>query len=78
MKQNQQTGQGGAEQLSPLDHAVLDIIGRESVQIKGLGLPDDSPQIGPTAEAQNNQSTAVCIPGNNQKKKLIESNHTLL
>lgn len=49
------TGAGGDQQLSALDEAVIDIIGRESVQLKGLDLPDYSPKIG--------QKVNVMIPG---------------
>ena len=64
MKKNDQTGAGGEDQLSPLDHAVLDIIGRDSVQIKGIGLEDDSPQIGSLElSSKMTSTTAVCIQG---------------
>ena len=64
MKKNDQTGAGGEDQLSPLDHAVLDIIGRDSVQIKGIGLEDDSPQIGSLElSSKMSSTTAVCIQG---------------
>lgn len=45
VQQSNQTGEGGSARLSPLDDAVLDVIGRESVYLKGTDLPDDLPII---------------------------------
>ena len=42
---NSQSGSGGDQQLTRVDEALLDIIGRETVNEKGLEEPDDSPVI---------------------------------
>ena len=65
-EKNDQTGAGGENQLSPLDHTVLDIIGCDSVQIKGKDLEDDSPQIGSLElSSKMTSTTAVRIQGLN-------------
>ena len=39
---SKRTGSGGTK-LTPLDHIILDIVGMDSAQMTGLGLPDDGP-----------------------------------
>ena len=62
---NSQTGQDGSNGLSDLDHKVLDIIGRDTVQLKGIGVQDDPPQFGSPREQSTDisRNTVVCIPG---------------
>lgn len=57
------TGAGGDQQLSQLDDAVIDIVGRDSVHMKGLPLPDFSPQMSQKLSIFANSDTAP-LPSN--------------
>lgn len=46
LEHNAQSGSGGERQLTQVDEAMMDILGRETVNEKGLDEPDDSPVIG--------------------------------
>lgn len=61
-----QTGQDGSDGLSDLDHAILDIIDRKSVQLIGIDVPDDPPHFLTSGEQTPmipEQRRIVCIPG---------------
>ena len=63
---NNQTGQGGSNQLTDLDEAVLDIIGRDSVYLNGTGLEDDRPVLSsplPSGSSTNLTRNGLFLPG---------------
>ncbi len=71
VQRNGQTGHGGTDTLTTLDEAVLDIIGRESVQVKGLGIHHDTPQLG-TDVSKSEARNPICFPGNTKQLNLNE------
>jgi hypothetical protein len=72
-----QTGQAGSDPLSALDQAVLDIVGKDSVQVKGLSIVDDPPKFAGVANRESDKP--VCFPGNYfSELYLVMSEHVWL
>ena len=52
------SGAAGGKPLTDLDNVVLDIIGRDSVYLKGLQQPDDAPVMGAVGDSQSSNTSS--------------------